>query len=166
MAVLSLNLLALASAFVPVPVVQPPVDYYAAADRQAYYGAAPAYYAAAPAYYAAAPATGFLARSDDVVMSTKYDRDVLNAIGFKKDPNSGRTKSLKGYRTGSRAPSIAVKSGTNNQYGYGINNLYGGQKRAQKSKSGREGAAVRGDSRLFYVVLAISAAVVALSAAK
>jgi hypothetical protein len=159
MAALSLNLLAVASAFVPVPVVQPPVNYYAVADRQAYYGAA-------PAYYAAAPATGFLARSDDVMMNTKYDRDVLSAVGLKKNPNSGRTKSLKGYTVGSRAPSIAVRSGTNNQFGYGIGNLYGGKKKAASTKSGREGAAVRAGSEFFYVVLAISAAVVLFASAK
>jgi hypothetical protein len=152
MAALSLNLLALASAFVPVPVVQPPVDYYAVADRQAYYGAA-------PAYYAAAPATGFLARSDGVVMSTQYDKSVLANIGFRKDKKTGSTKGLKGYTVGSRAPQLSRASGTKNQYGYGIDNLYGGKKAAAREKSGRDGAAVRANSNFLYVLLALSTAV-------
>jgi hypothetical protein len=157
MAVLSLNLLALASAFVPVPVVQPPVDYYATADRQAYYGAA-------PVYYGAAPATGFLARSDGVVMSTQYDKSVLANIGFRKDKKTGSTKGLKGYTVGSRAPPLSRSSGTKQQFGYGIDNLYGGKKTLAREKSGRDGAAVRGDSKLLYVLLAVSALVVLVAA--
>ena len=60
---LLVHLLALTSAFVPVPVAQPPVEYYA---------------------YEPAP---FLGRSD-VVMSTKYQAGVFAAIGRKKDPTS------------------------------------------------------------------------------
>jgi hypothetical protein len=117
MAALLVNLLALASAFVPVPVVQPPQDY---------------------TYYAAAPATEFLGRAD-VVMNTAYG-DPAVANYRKKNPKSGRSALLKGYRTGSRAPATAIRSGTVNQYGYGIGNLYGGAvkvKKAQEDKFGR-----------------------------
>lgn len=45
-----------------------------------------------------------------VSMNTKYT--TLYGLAKKKDPNSGRSSSLKGYTVGSLAPSIAVKSGT------------------------------------------------------
>ena len=111
-------LAALAGAFVvPGPVAPRPVD-----------PAAAAYYAVAPGYYAAAP--GFLARSGDVEMNTQYGDPNVLAMK-KKNPKTGSSAMLKGYRTGSRAPPVAVRSGTTAAFGYGINNLYGG---GQKSK--------------------------------
>jgi hypothetical protein len=110
-------LAALAGAFVvPGPVAPRPVD-----------PAAAAYYAVAPGYYAAAP--GFLARSD-VVMNTQYGDPNVLAMK-KKNPKTGSSNMLKGYTVGSRAPPVAKASGTTAQFGYGINNLYGG---GQKSK--------------------------------
>ena len=90
--------------------------------------AAAAYYAVAPGYYAAAP--GFLARSGDVEMNTQYGDPNVLAMK-KKNPKTGSSTMLKGYRVGSRAPPVAVRSGTTAAFGYGINNLYGG---GQKSK--------------------------------
>jgi hypothetical protein len=100
MTALSVHLLALALSFVPVPVVQPAADYYAAA-----------------------PASEFLGRAV-VVMNTDYG-DPAVANYKKKNKQSGRSNLLKGYTVGSRAPSTAVRSGTNAINGYGINNLYG-----------------------------------------
>jgi hypothetical protein len=58
-------------------------------------------------------------------MNTQYgDPAVLGQR--KKDPKTGSSTNLKGYRVGSRAPPVARNSGTNAQFGYGINNLYGG----------------------------------------
>ena len=73
MVALSLHLLALTAAYYPVPVVQPPEQYQ---------------------YYAYEPAPQFLARSGDVQMSTQYQPGVFAAIGRKKDPRTGQTKSL------------------------------------------------------------------------
>ena len=72
MVALSLHLLALTAAYYPVPVVQPPEQYQ---------------------YYAYEPAPQFLARSGDVQMSTQYQPGVFAAIGRKKDPRTGQTKS-------------------------------------------------------------------------
>jgi len=107
MVALSLHLLALTAAYYPVPVVQPPEQYQ---------------------YYAYEPAPQFLARAGDVQMNTQYQPGVFAAIGRKKDPRTGQTKNLKGYTVGSRAPPMSRSSGTKAQYGYGISNLYGGQK--------------------------------------
>ena len=52
-------------------------------------------------------------------MNTQYQEEVINAIGVKKNQKSGRTKSLFGYQTGSRAPKGAIRSGTVNEFGYG-----------------------------------------------
>jgi len=61
------------------------------------------------------------------VMNTKYgDPEVLRYK--KKDPKTGSTKGLFGYTVGSRAPPRAVSSGSKAQFGYGIDNLYGGKK--------------------------------------
>jgi len=115
-------LAALAGAFVvPGPVAPRPVD-----------PAAAAYYAIAPGY-AAAP--GFLARSEDVVMNTQYGDPAVLAQR-KKNPKTGSSINLKGYTVGSRAPPVAVRSGANAQYGYGIGNLYGGgQKKSLSFKN-------------------------------
>merc|ERR1719311_1313818 len=114
MAALVVHLLALTSAFVPVPVVQPPQDYYAVA-----------------------PADEFLGRAV-VVMNTNYG-DPRVANYKKKNKNSGRSNLLKGYTVGSRAPATAIRSGTVNQYGYGINNLYGGKAKTQARIADTEG---------------------------
>merc|ERR1711935_887693 len=50
------------------------------------------------------------------------------AIGRKKDKKTGDSSTLMGYTVGSRAPKGAVSSGTQNKFGYGIGNLYGGKK--------------------------------------
>jgi hypothetical protein len=100
------HLLALASSFVPVPVVQPAADYYAVA-----------------------PATEFLGRAV-VVMNTQYgDPAVANYV--KRDKKSGRSNLLKGYTVGSRAPTTSIRSGTTAVRGYGISNLYGGGRKTQ-----------------------------------
>lgn len=46
---------------------------------------------------------------------------------MKKKGKTGSTVSLKGYTVGSRAPPGAKNSGTTAQFGFGIDNLYGGQ---------------------------------------
>jgi hypothetical protein len=129
MSALLVQLLALASAFYPVPVAQP----------AAYYN------------YAPAAAPGFLAsRADEIVMSTQYGDPNVQKYR-KKDPATGSTKSLFGYTVGSRAPPRAVKSGSNVQFGYGIDNLYGGKAAAKREASrGAKG------SQLGLVLLAAS----------
>jgi len=104
MMALAVHLLALTSAFVPAPVVQPPVQYYEYA-----------------------PSTQFLGRAD-LVMNTNYGDPNVKKMYTKKDPRTGSTKGLKGYTVGSRAPPIARASGTTAKFGYGIDNLYGGKK--------------------------------------
>jgi len=59
-----------------------------------------------------------------VQMSTQYGD--LSSIGFKKNKKTGDSSVLKGYTVGSRAPKASVSSGSKNQFGYGIGNLYGG----------------------------------------
>jgi hypothetical protein len=114
MAALFVHLLTLASSFVPVPVVQP-----------------------AQEYYAVAPAPEFLGRAA-VVMNTNYgDPAVANYV--KKNKKSGRSSLLKGYTTGSRAPPTAIRSGTVNQYGYGIQNLYGGKVKVAQARAEEDG---------------------------
>merc|ERR1719456_1660018 len=108
MAAFLVHLTVLPSAFYPVPVVQPPAD-----PAAQYYGVAPAQ------FYGVAPRA-------EVFMNTKYgDPNVLN--NRKKNPLTGSTTVLKGYTVGSRAPRVAKNSGTVNQFGYGIDNLYGGR---------------------------------------
>merc|ERR1719478_48608 len=126
---LSVHLLALASAFVPVPVAQPAVEYYVYE-----------------------PATQqFLGRAD-VVMSTQYGDPAVRAYK-KKDPKTGSTKGLMGYTVGSRAPPRAVKSGTTQSFGYGIDNLYGGKttakREAAKTAKGSQAGLVIGAIALF-----------------
>lgn len=76
--------------------------------------------------YAAAPAAALPERAI-VIMSTKYGDPAVLAYR-KKDPKTGSTTVLKGYTVGSRAPTTAIRSGTTAQYGYGVNNLYGGNR--------------------------------------
>jgi hypothetical protein len=114
MVALSVHLLALTSAFVPVPVAQPPAEYYA--------------------YQ---PVPQFLGRSD-VVMNTKYGDPNVRAYK-KKDPRTGSTLNLKGYTVGSRAPASSRASGTINQFGYGIDNLYGGKRIVKAAQADSEG---------------------------
>jgi hypothetical protein len=142
-------LLALASAnyFVPVPAAQPAAVVYYQDE------------AAAPA------ALPFLARAD-VVMNTKYQEEVFRAIGRKKDPKSGRTKKLYGYETGSRAPKGAVRSGTVNEYGFGYDNLYGGQKNRRDYEASVKEAKEQGKRNNFFIFLAVSAAIVLFASAK
>jgi hypothetical protein len=131
--------LASADYFVPVPAAQPAaVDYYQASDP------------------AALP---FLARAD-VVMNTKYSERVFDAIGFKKNAKSGRTKSLYGYTTGSRAPKGSIRSGTVNEYGYGFDNLYGGRQKRAASQSNEKVEEQRARSNAFLGLLAICAVIV------
>merc|ERR1711924_280620 len=81
---------------------------------------------------------GFLARSGDVVMNTQYG-----------DPNVLAMK--KGYTVGSRAPPVARNSGTNAQFGYGINNLYGGgQKKALSFRDQKKTNALLGGAGASY----------------
>lgn len=56
-------------------------------------------------------------RSSPVAMSTQYT--VAAGVAKKKNPKTGSTTNLKGYTVGSRAPPMAVKSGTTifEQYG-------------------------------------------------
>jgi len=63
-------------------------------------------------------------------MSTKYGDPFVKKMK-KKDGSTGSTLGLKGYTVGSRAPPRAVSSGTVAQFGYGIDNLYGGGKGAK-----------------------------------
>jgi hypothetical protein len=115
MVALSLQLVALTSAFFPVPVAQPPAEYYA--------------------YQ---PAPQFLGRTSDVVMNTKYGDPNVRAYK-KKDPRTGSTLNLKGYTVGSRAPASSRSSGTINQFGYGIDNLYGGKRIVKAARAETEG---------------------------
>jgi hypothetical protein len=79
--------------------------------------------------YAAAPAAPLPGRAI-VIMNTKYgDPKVLSYR--KADPKTGSTKGLFGYTVGSRAPPRAIASGERAEYGYGIDNLYGGKKFAK-----------------------------------
>jgi len=149
MSVFTVSLLALASAnyFVPVPALQPAaVSYY---ETEA----------------AAPPALPFLARAD-VVMNTKYQEEVLTAIGRKNNPKSGKTKSLYGYRTGSRAPKGAVRSGTVNEYGYGFDNLYGGQKRKRDLERSEKDAKAQEKRDAFFIFLAACAVFTLFASAK
>jgi len=114
---------------------------------------------------AAAPALPFLARAD-VVMNTKYQEDVFNAIGRKKNQKSGRTKSLYGYQTGSRAPKGAVRSGTINEYGYGFDNLYGGQKAKRDLEAAEKAAAQEKKSNNFLILLAVCSVFLLFASAK
>jgi hypothetical protein len=81
----------------------------------------------------------------DIEMNTQYAKSVFDTIGRKKNPKTGDSLNLKGYTVGSRAPKSAVSSGTINQFGYGIGNLYGGSKRAPApSRGGSRGGASSG----------------------
>merc|ERR1719198_926159 len=74
--------------------------------------------------------------SSAVQMNTQY----TEAAGVAKKKNSltGDSAQLKGYTVGSRAPKASVSSGSKAQFGYGIDNLYGG-KVAQKSEPDLKG---------------------------
>ena len=61
-----------------------------------------------------------------VQMNTRYGDPFVKSTYKKKDPKTGSTLGLKGYTVGSRAPPRAKNSGTVAQFGYGIDNLYGG----------------------------------------
>jgi hypothetical protein len=131
MVALSVHLLALTSAFVPGAVMQQPVEYYAYE-----------------------PSTQFLGRAD-LVMNTKYGDPKVLAYK-KKDPKTGSTKGLFGYTVGSRAPPRAKSSGTrvNPNFGYGIDNLYGGKKIvASAPKPGDEAKKNFGYAALAFAVL-------------
>jgi len=82
-----------------------------------------------------APSTAAVGRAA-VQMNTQYTN--LKTIGFKKDKKTGDSLALKGYTVGSRAPKASRSSGTKEQFGYGIGNLYGGKMAdgSQKSKGG------------------------------
>jgi len=150
MSVFTVSLLALASAdyfFVPVPAAQPGVVEYYQAE------------AAAPG------ALPFLARAD-VVMNTQYQQEVINAIGVKRNQKSGRTKSLYGYTTGSRAPKGAIRSGTVNEFGYGFDNLYGGQKRKRDAVKADRDAKAQEKSNAFLIFLGVCAVVLLFAGAK
>ena len=67
-------------------------------------------------------------------MSTKYG-DPSVASYRKKNPKTGSSDVLKGYTVGSRAPPAAVASGSKAQFGYGIDNLYGGRGKVAEAKS-------------------------------
>ena len=63
----------------------------------------------APTSMVGQSAVSSVARTE-VSMSTKYT--VAAGLAKKKNPNSGRSDILKGYTVGSRAPDVAVSSGT------------------------------------------------------
>jgi len=72
------------------------------------------------------PLAGVMRSSPTAVqMNTAYTD--ISTIGKKKNPKTGDTLGLKGYTVGSRAPKNAKNSGTINQFGFGIDNLYGGK---------------------------------------
>merc|ERR1712205_189668 len=58
-----------------------------------------------------APAGAAVRRSSAVSMSTRFTDPYVQKMK-KKNPKTGSTKNLKGYTVGSRAPTVAVKSGT------------------------------------------------------
>ena len=72
----------------------------------------------------AAPSAASVGRAA-VQMNTQYTN--LDTIGFKKNKKTGDGALLKGYTVGSRAPKVSKNSGTPEQFGYGIGNLYGGK---------------------------------------
>jgi hypothetical protein len=138
MSMFTMSLFALTSAnyFVPLPAAQP---------------AAVGYYQAEAAAPAALP---FLARAD-VVMNTQYQEEVFTAVGRKKNRKSGKTKSLYGYTTGSRAPKGSTRSGTVNEYGYGFDNLYGGQKRKRDLETSVANTKAQEKRTNFLILLAV-----------
>jgi hypothetical protein len=150
MSVFTVSLLALASAnyFVPVPALQPAAVSYYQAEAVGKPEALP-----------------FLARAD-VVMNTNYQEEVFTAIGRKKNSKSGRTISLYGYRTGSRAPKGAARSGTVNEYGYGFDNLYGGQKRSRDAATAAKNEADQKKRDNFLIVLAVCSVFLLFSSGK
>jgi len=114
MAALLVHLAVLATADFYVPVVQPA--------------------AAAGPYAFLAPAVPFERAA--VFMNTNYGDPSVKAYK-KKDPKTGSTKQLFGYRTGSRAPPMSIRSGTIAEYGYGISNRDGGQFRLARERAAR-----------------------------
>ena len=56
----------------------------------------------------------------------------------KKNPMTGSSLNLKGYTVGSRAPPMAVSSGSKARFGYGIDNLYGGKSKGKSAAASAE----------------------------
>ena len=91
-----------------------------------------------------APVSGLVQRSSRsglVAMTSQNSVDPY-VLAMKKKGKTGSTVTLKGYTVGSRAPSAAVKSGTNNKFGFGIDNLYGAQAGRKTKKENLPTAAI------------------------
>ena len=98
--------------------------------------------ASASAYSPAMAINAAAVRAPVVSMSTKYGDPAVKGMK-KKNPATGSTLGLKGYTVGSRAPPISKASGTKAQFGYGIDNLYGGgPKRAVAAQKGGKAKAI------------------------
>jgi len=99
--------------------------------------------AAASAFSPAAAVNAAAVRAPVVQMNTRYGDPFVKSTYKKKDPKTGSTLGLKGYTVGSRAPPRAKNSGTVAQFGYGIDNLYGGGGNAKAAaKAGGKSAAI------------------------
>ena len=77
-----------------------------------------------------APATGAVSRTSNVQMSTQFTDPYVQRMK-KKNPKTGSTKNLRGYTVGSRAPSVAVASGTTVKGYKTTGNLRGAPKNKQ-----------------------------------
>lgn len=62
-------------------------------------------------------------RMEPVQMSTQYT--VAAGLAKKKNPKTGSTTNLKGYKVGDRAPNSAKNSGTTKQEQEGWNKVFG-----------------------------------------
>ena len=98
--------------------------------------------ASASAYSPAMAINAAAVRAPVVSMSTKYGDPAVKGMK-KKNAATGSTLGLKGYTVGSRAPPISKASGTPAQFGYGIDNLYGGgAKRSVAAQKGGKAKAI------------------------
>ena len=92
-----------------------------------------------------APAGAAVGRASTVSMSTKFTDPFVQKMK-KKNPMTGSTKNLKGYTVGSRAPKVAVSSGTriSSSYKYEANVVRsdGGLRGIDKNKQNVPTAAV------------------------
>ena len=116
--------------------------------------------ASASAYSPAMAINAAAVRAPVVSMNTKYGDPAVKGMK-KKKAATGSTLGLKGYTVGSRAPPISKASGSVAQFGYGIDNLYGGgAKRAVAAQKGGKAKAVsnanlKGLAPLVTLLLAI-----------
>merc|ERR1719247_3336909 len=82
-----------------------------------------------------APAGAAVGRASTVSMSTKFTDPFVQKMK-KKNPMTGSTKNLKGYTVGSRAPKVAVSSGTRTAGYASSGNLRGVSKNEQNVPTG------------------------------